>query len=408
MLFSSFCSSARSQQTAPRDWQDEVRSEAQAHNWAKALEIVDGILKSHPQDDDVRAWHARLLLWSGDAKDAEAEFLSLTVRSPKDPDIWQGLSGAYERQSQWADALQAINRAEALDPHRADLRTQRARILRALNEEPEARQEFLEVLSIDPTNAEAKAGLAPSGSNAKQELRIGSDSDLFNYTSAYQSEWLSLASSWSPHWSTSLAGNVFERSGVDAGKLVGSVTGKTARLGAITAGGAIGHDDAIIPRSEAFFDLDRGWRLSEDRPLRGIEATHEEHWYWYSTARIFTLSGGALIYLPRNWTWSISASGARSSFPGLPVAWQPSGLARLNFPLFNRLDRSLSGNVFFAVGSEDFALVDQIGSFASQSYGGGIRFRFSATEDLTGYAGFQQRTQDRTDTGFGLSYGIHF
>ena len=52
--------------------------------------------------------------------------------------------------------------------------------------------------------------------------------------------------------------------------------------------------------------------------------------------------------------------------------------------------------------------VDQIGRFASQTYGGGLRFQFTARQDITGYAAYQKRTQDRNDTSFGLSYGIHF
>lgn len=407
-LVTPVASTVRSQQVPLTNWQGEVRRDAQDQNWAKALEIVGQILKAQPQDVDARAWHARLLLWSGDVKSAQTEFLSLTVDSPSDPDMWQGLSSVYERENRWTDALDAINRAESLDPHRADLHAQGARILRALKHDSQARQEFLQVLAIDPANAEAKAGLAAPGSPTNHELRIGSDNDLFNYTSSDEGEWLSLTSSWSQHWSTGIAGDFFQRGGLGAGKFVGSVTGKTAHLGAITAGGAIGHDDSIIPRSEAFFGFDRGWRVSEDRPLRGIEVTYDEHWYWYSAARIFTLSGGVLVYLPSDWTWSVSASGARNSFPGLPVSWQPSGLSRLNFPLLHGGDRFLAGNVFFAVGSEDFALVDQIGSFASQTYGGGLRFRFTATQDVTGYASFQQRTQDRSDTSFGFSYGLHF
>ena len=70
--------------------------------------------------------------------------------------------------------------------------------------------------------------------------------------------------------------------------------------------------------------------------------------------------------------------------------------------------RQLSGNVFFAVGTEDFALVNEIGSFSSQTYGGGLRFQITTRQDVTGYAAFQQRTQDRTDTSFGWSYGIRF
>lgn len=406
-LLGAFAVVAGSQQ-APVGWEDEIRRDAEAQNWTKALEIVDGVLADAPQDDDARAWRGRLLLWSGEVKSAEAEFGSLTADSPNDPDMWEGLASVYEREGRWEEALHALDRAEELDPHRADLHAERARVLTALNEEAQARQEFLRVLEIDPSSAEGKAGLLSLEPPAKQELRIGTDNDLLNYTSAYESEWASLASQWSPHWSTSVAGDFFQRGGPDAGKFVASVTGKTGRWGAATAGGAIGHDNGIIPRSEAFFGFDRGWRVSEERPLRGVEASYDEHWYWYSTARIFTLSGGALVYLPRDWTWSINVTGARNSFPGLAVDWQPSGMSRLSFPLSHWGDRSLSGNVLFAAGSEDFALVDQIGSFASQTYGGGLRLRIDARQEVNGYGSFQQRTQDRTDTSFGFGYGIHF
>ncbi|HKQ85312.1 MAG TPA: tetratricopeptide repeat protein [Candidatus Acidoferrales bacterium] len=395
-------------QQAPPDWETQVRKDAAVADWSDALRLVNGVLSTYPADYDARAWHARLLFWSGNAKSAEAEFLSLAAESPKDPDIWQGLASVYERESLWDDALKAIDRAEALDSRRVDLHVERARILKALNRTPQAHEEFRQVLAIDPDNVEAKAALTSPGPPPKQELRIGTDNDLLSYGGAYHGEWLSLTSSWSQHWTTSIAGDFYQRGGPDAGKFVGSITAKSARFGAFTAGGAIGHDSAIIPRSEAFFDLDRGWRLSEDRPLRGAEATYEQHWYWYSTARIFTLSGGTLVYLPRDWTWSIDVTGVRNSFPGLPVGWKPSGMSRLNFPLLHWKDRALGGNVLFAVGSEDFALIDQLGSFASQTYGGGFRFQLSATQDVTGYASFQQRTQDRADTTFGFSYGIRF
>lgn len=57
LLLSSFCPPALSRQAEVNTptWQGEVRREAQAQNWAKALEIVDGVLKNHPRDDDVKA-----------------------------------------------------------------------------------------------------------------------------------------------------------------------------------------------------------------------------------------------------------------------------------------------------------------------------------------------------------------
>ena len=66
------------------------------------------------------------------------------------------------------------------------------------------------------------------------------------------------------------------------------------------------------------------------------------------------------------------------------------------------------GNVFFAQGTENFAQVDQIGGFSAQTYGGGLRYQLTARLDWTGYAAYQKRTQDRTQTSLGFTYGIRF
>jgi len=70
--------------------------------------------------------------------------------------------------------------------------------------------------------------------------------------------------------------------------------------------------------------------------------------------------------------------------------------------------KRLSGNVLFAAGTENFAQVDQIGRFASQTYGAGLRFQITLQQDVTGFSSYQKRTQNRRDTAFGLSYGFHF
>jgi len=149
-------------------------------------------------------------------------------------------------------------------------------------------------------------------------------------------------------------------------------------------------------------------KTSEANVLRAIEFNYGQHWYWYQAARILTLNGGAIAYLPREWTFSLNATGARSVFTGTAAEWRPSGIARLGFPLAERGKRKLAGNLFFAAGTEDFALVDEIGRFASQTYGGGLKFQLSARQEVTGYGGYQKRTQNHSDTTFGLSYAIHF
>ena len=390
------------------DWQAEVRRYAEAQNWSAALSIVDREIARAPQDMDVRAWRARVLAWSGRLAQAEREYAEILRVAPGDPDHWMGLANVYSRQGRNEDALQALDRAIKITPNRADLRAARGRTLRALGSPKDARLEFQRALDLDPGSAEARAGLLSLRPESRHELRFGQNNDLFNFADANHDGGVSLTSRWSQHWSTSAGGSFYRRGGIDAGKFLGSVTARQPHWGALTVGGAAGHDNSVIPKSEAFFDYDHGWKMSETSFLRGAEFSCGQHWYWYSAARILAANGMTLLYLPRGWSWSIGFSESRSHFSGTGAEWRPSGTTRLAFPISARGQRRLGGNIFFAVGTENFAQVDQIGQFSSQTYGGGLRFQFAARQDITGFAAYQKRTQDRTDTSFGFTYALRF
>src|SRR5256885_15836622 len=140
--------------------------------------------------------------------------------------------------------------------------------------------EFQKALNLDPASMEARAGLISVRGEPRHEMRFGQGNDLFNFTSANHDGWLSLLSQWTPHWSTSFAGSFYERAGIRAGKFSGGITGRMSRWGALTVGGAAGHDNAVIPKSEAFFDVNHGWKASETNFLRGVEFDYgrsEEH-----------------------------------------------------------------------------------------------------------------------------------
>ena len=390
------------------EWQAQVHKYAQAQDWDSALRVVDREVARAPQDMDVRAWRARVLAWSGRLAEAEKEYLAILKVSRNDPDNWMGLASVYSREGKAEEALRALDVAVELDPKRADLHAARARTLRAAGEQSEARSEFQRALNLDPTSMEARAGLTSVRGEPKHELRFGEGNDLFNFASANHDGAVSLVSRWTPHWTTSFAGSFYERAGTGAGKFSGAITRRQPRWGALTVGAAKGRDNAVIPKSEAFFDLDHGWKISEEYFVRAVEFDYGQHWYWYQQSRILTLNGTTILYLPREWTLSLGATGARSAFSGTGVEWRPSGMARLGFPLAGWNEKRLSGNIFFAAGTEDFAQIDQIGRFASQTYGGGLRFLITARQDATSYASYQKRTQNRTDTAFGFSYGIHF
>src|SRR5919108_861366 len=408
MVIALTCVSAPHAQSQAPDWQAQVRKYAEAKDWDSAMRVVEREIAGAPQDMDVRAWRARVLAWAGKLPEAEKEYLEILRVSRTDPDNWVGLASVYLREGKLSDAGRAISKAEELDPKRPDIHAARARILRAEGQRKEAQSEFQYALHLDPGSTEAREGLVSVRPRAQHELRIGQGNDLLSYSAGFHDEWISVVSQWTSHWTTSTAGDFYQRSGAEAGKFVGSITRRQSKLGALTVGGAIGHDNAVIPKSEAFFDLDHGWKTGESGFVRGVEFSYGQHWYWYQSARILSLTGTTLVFLPQNWTFTLASTGSRSAFSGTNAEWRASGMGRLGLPPGRRGDKRLSGNVLYAAGTENFAIVDQIGSFASQTYGGGVGMLISDRQDLTGFAGYQKRTQNRTDTNFGLSYGIHF
>jgi tetratricopeptide (TPR) repeat protein len=389
-------------------WQQDVRKYSQAQDWNAAMNIVDREVTRAPQDMDVRAWRAKVLMWSGKLAEAEVEYHEILTVVPNDPDDWMGLASVYSREGRSQDALQALDRAVALDPKRGDLHVARASTLRTLGAQRDAKMEFSRAVDLDPTNVEGRRGLLSLRGEPSQELRVGVNTDLFNFTDANQDEGISLISHWTPRWSTSVAADGYHWGGTNAEKFVASLTGKLPGWGALTVGGATGHDNGVIPKDEAFFAYDRGFRLHGNTFLRGLEIVYGQHWYWYSTARILSLNETTLFYLPRDWTWSLGLTGARSHFSGTGAEWRPSGMTRLGFPITKWEERRLGGNIFFASGSENFAQVDQIGEFSSQTYGGGLRLQLTRQQDATGFAAYQRRSQNRTESSFGFTYGIRF
>jgi tetratricopeptide (TPR) repeat protein len=381
---------------------------AEAKDWESAMRVVEEAIARWPEDMDVREWRARVLTWSGRWQSAESEYLAILKASPKDPDKWLGLAGVYLREGQSEQAVRALSTAIELDPKRADLHAARARALRTAGERKEARREFQVALSLDSRSDEARAGLLSLREEPKHELRFGNENDLFNFAGPNHDEWTSVTSQWTPRWGTSVVETFYQRGGVSADKFLASLTRHQPKWGGVSIGGAVGQDRSVIPKSEGFFDLDHGWKTSETGFVRALEISYGQHWYWYQASRILTLNNTIVVYLPREWMLTLGATGARSTFSSTGTEWRPSGSARLAFPLAQRGAQRLSGNILYGAGTENFGQVDQIGSFASQTYGGGLRFQLNARQDVTGLASYQKRTQDRTDLTFGFSYALHF
>jgi len=385
------------------DWQQRVRHEVDNQHIEVALTIIGQRLANAPEDMEAHGWRGRLLAWNGRWSEGEAEFKLVLDKFPNDTEIVTALADVLLWQRNYPEALRILDQARKISPSDPEILSRRARVLALLGRTPEARSEYQQTLQFDSQNKDARTGLASLREDTKHELRVGEDVDFFNYTSAGQTQGVTLTSRWNQRWSTVFSVNTYQRFGQDAVKLAASGSLHVTTRDWVGVGGAVANRQSVVPTSEAFFEYGHGFRI-ENRWVAGLESSYQQHWFWYQGAHVLTLNTSQVAYLPHEWTWSLNVTGARTGFASTPVQWTPSGWTKLGFPLHRRV----AGNLFFAIGSENFAQIDQIGRFSAHAFGGGLRYQFGARQDINGYVGRQNRNQGQIDTSFGLSYGIHF
>lgn len=385
------------------NWQEQVREKVRVHELDGALALVNQRLQRDASDLDAHGWRGRLLAWQGHWALAEIEYRQVLDQAPNDTEILCGLADVLLWQGKFKNALAVIDQARKNGPTQTEVLLRRARILRALQDTSDANWQYRELLKLHPENQEARNELSRLAAENKHEIRIGSDGSTFNYTSPAEDEGIFLTSRWTNRLTTSLNTGFYQRFGQHAGNFVGSVSYRITTSNWLTTGGAFANKQGIIPEHEAFFEYGHALRFS-NRSIRGLEASYHQHWFWYQGAHILTLSVTQLYYLPKDWTWSITLTGARSGFTGTGIEWVPSGYTRLSFPLH----RNLSGNVTFANGTENFTAIDQIGRFSARTFAGGLKYRLAPNQDIAGYVAVQERTGGETQNSFGMSYGFHF
>ncbi len=385
------------------DWQAQAREQVDIHKLDAALALVDQRLQQNASDVEARSWRGRLLAWQGHWAAAETEYRRVLEQIPNDTEILCGLADVLLWQKKFKDALRVIDRARAIDPGQRQILLRRARILRVLQSTSEAKSQYRELLRLDPKNQEVRNELGGLAAETKHELRVGSDGSTFNYTTPAEDEVVVLTSHWTRRFTTTFNSGFYQRFGELASNLVGSGSYRISNTDWITLGGAFANHQEIIPENEAFFEYGHGLRFS-GRWVKGLEASYQQHWFWYQGAHVLTLSGTQLYYLPKDWTWFFLLTGARSGFTGTRIEWVPSGYTRLGFPLHG----NLGGNITFANGTENFAAIDQIGHFSARTFAGGLKYRLAWNQDISGYLALQKRTGGETQNSYGVSYGFHF
>ncbi|MGZ4837054.1 MAG: tetratricopeptide repeat protein [Terriglobales bacterium] len=386
------------------EWQSAVRSEVAHKNLERATAIVEQQLSTSPNDLEAAAWRARLLAWQGHWPEAETGYRRVLEAAPTDAEVMAGLADVLTWQGKLEEALAVLDRARTIPPPQSFVLNRRARLLARLGRPKDARLEYRAALRLDENDSEARAGLHSLAGERRHELRFGVDTDTFNYTDAASAQSVVLISRWNPLWTTTLSSTTYERFGAIAQRVTGRVS---RRFGDnwLGIGGGANHDEGVIPHSEFALEYGRGFRIGGKGLVRGVEFSVSPQWFWYRDAKVTTITTSSLFYLPRDWMWSLSITAARSSFPVVGVQWQPSGSTRLSFPIC--ADR-LRGNVSFAVGTENFAKVDEVGRFSARTFAGGLKYQINSRQDIGMYVAYQGRSQQRTQTSVGFNYGIRF
>jgi tetratricopeptide (TPR) repeat protein len=385
-------------------WSEQVRALAVANRFTEAKQVVTQWMEAYPADLDARAWNARLLSWTNHWREAEAEYRKLVKLTPEDPDLQLGLADVLTWQKKYGEALPVLEQTCSANPARHDCQLKRAHTLQNLGRNREAQQAYRQVLAQDASSAEAKAGLEQSREPGRHEIRIGSDIDLFNFTQNGSAVTAGIRSRLNSRIHSAFTGTQYERFGERAMRFGAESTVNLGNAANLTMGGAAAKDQGVIPRNEAFFELGKGFQSRWLGPVRGVELLYQQRWLWYRDARVLALSPGAILYLPKDWTWLFRVSAARSHLTGSGIQWQPSGWTKLSFPI----SRHIGSHLLFGSGTENFGLLDQIGRFSARTWGSGLNFRLTSGQEISTYGSFQSRSQGRSQTSFGVNYGIRF
>jgi tetratricopeptide (TPR) repeat protein len=395
---------------ADDDWQQEVRSAVEHHQIPAALAVVDHRLAEAPDDMEAHAWRGRLLAWTGHWQEAAAEYQRVLDKFPNDVDVLIGLADVLLWQQKYSEALSVLERARGAAAQNPEVLVRRARLLALLERTSEARAQFQAVLTCDPSNPAAVSGLAALAGVSKYELRIGEEADFFNYTQDAQVETITLTAHLNQTWTTTIGVSPYHLFGENAVKIWAEAAYRFHQNNWVRVLGAGANLQDVVPESEGLIEYGHGFRFS-NAWVKGLESSYQEHSLWYRGAEVVTLNTTQIAYLPNDWTWTLSVTGAHTRFAGGESDWVPSGSARLGVPLSRmsrNMFRNLSGNLLFAVGAENFAQVDQIGRLSARTYGGGLRYRFAESQDVAAFVARQDREYGQKQTSLGLSYGIRF
>lgn len=117
-------------------------------DWPYLQEVTDQVLQRDPAQPSALMWKAEALVMQGRMADAEPYLVKALVHKPAEVTLWANLAGARQMRGASAEALEAADKAIALDPHCMAAQRNRAAALMGLNRYAEARAALAQSLLV--------------------------------------------------------------------------------------------------------------------------------------------------------------------------------------------------------------------------------------------------------------------
>jgi tetratricopeptide (TPR) repeat protein len=389
-----FTTLAASAQELEPNWVSEVRAEVKAKKLDAAASTIARRLQEDPRDLEAQSWQARIWAWTGDWARAQAQYKSVLAAVPDDIDNLLGLSDVLLWQGKAAESDRVLLRAEKLQPGNPEIAERRVRLDAALHAKPEP-QAVVESRKAAPND--------DSSDRPKYAINLGTETDAFSFTTPANAQTIGFDARWSQRWSTTFTGMSYSRFGHFAQEMSSAFTYHLPAGDALTLTYTQGSHQQIAPLEQVALDYDRGVRLHLG-PVRGLEFIAHGAQVWFLASQVSVVGGTAMVYLPREWMWSIAVNGAKTHFTGVGSSWSPAGVSKLQFPLSHRI----RGEVGFGVGAENYSSIDQIGSISARTYIGGVHYSLSRWQEFSAFMAYQQRHGGSTQTSVGGGYGFRF
>ncbi|HEU5234792.1 MAG TPA: hypothetical protein VFU50_18185 [Terriglobales bacterium] len=390
-LWLSLCLPGHLQAADDSDWLVRVREQVAAHDLSAAAATVSARLAVQPADLEASTWRARILSWTGHLVEAEALYRQVELQAPDDADVAIGLSDVLFWEGKVNESSAVLERAQRLRPASLEIEQRRRRNQQAIHDQDSSRD------SVPAAGAAAKSDLY------RYSLRLGSETDLFSYSSAAQTQVVEFGVRWNSRWSSRLLATSYRRLSESSGQWGTAVSYRISADQSLAASFAAANQQQIAPVRQFAFDYDHGTRFHAGA-LKGMEFVAHSASIWFDSAEVMVLGGSAIGYLSRDWMCTVSGNAARTRFANAGASWVPALFLKLSLPALSRLRLDIGAGT----GAENYSNQDQIGQISARTYAGGVHYSLSRAQEFSASAAYQQRSHGAIEIDTSVGYELRF